>query len=65
MAVLMGRDARRDGDGVAEEVVRRWFERREAGVGLGGEKRDWRVDVEWDRRIVFGDSLEIVEKARL
>ena len=45
--------------------MRRWFEKREAGVGLGGEKRDWRVNVELDRRIVFGDSLEKVEKARL
>ena len=65
VAVLTGRDAQRDGDEVAGEVARRWFERREAGAGLSGEKKDWRVDVEWDRRIVFGDFLEKVEKARL
>ena len=39
-------DARRGGNEVAGEVARRWFERREAGAGLGREKRDWRVDVE-------------------
>lgn len=53
-AVLLGLDARRTGDQVAEEVCRRWFHKR-GGEGKG-EKRDWRIEFDWDRRIVFGDD---------
>ncbi|KAF2493883.1 acyl-CoA dehydrogenase/oxidase C-terminal [Lophium mytilinum] len=51
VAVLLGEDARRDGDAVTGEVARRWMARR-----VEAEKTDWREAVEWDRKIVFGEE---------
>ncbi|KAF2198408.1 aidB protein [Delitschia confertaspora ATCC 74209] len=63
MAVLLGIDVRRDLDPVAEEVCRRWFLRK-ADKGGWIEKRDWKTDMVWDRRIVFGDE-DGMDKAKL
>ncbi|KAF2812916.1 acyl-CoA dehydrogenase/oxidase C-terminal [Mytilinidion resinicola] len=59
VAVLLGEDARRDGDAVTGEVARRWMARR-----IGVEKKDWREAVEWDRKIVFGEE-KVGDRARL
>lgn len=65
-AVLLGEDARRDGDGAATEVCRRWLARDGALPGEWGrgweedDKEDWKERVEWDRKIVFGEWKEEV-----
>jgi hypothetical protein len=56
-AVLLGEDARRDGDPIAREVCQRWFRKKSARSKVLRERRmDWRDNVKWDMRVVYGDN---------
>ncbi|KAJ3032510.1 hypothetical protein HDV00_007432 [Rhizophlyctis rosea] len=55
-AVVLGKDARRDGCALAGEVVRRWvFGEGWEGGGEGGGG-EWREEAKWDKVIVFGEE---------
>ncbi|KAH0538923.1 hypothetical protein FGG08_004514 [Glutinoglossum americanum] len=51
---LLAVDAERDGDGAAREVARRWVLGGRSAKGVSG---GWMEEVEWDKKIVFGDAL--------
>lgn len=60
---LMAVDAERDGDPVSLELFRRFAK---VGGFASSVERDWRTDVEWDSRIVFGrSSTKGIPQARL
>jgi hypothetical protein len=42
-------DATQDGDEIAMEIARRWI----AGSSQPGDV--WKIEVDWDRKIVFGE----------